>query len=69
MTMNDWKSELDRYLDFQRVDILQNKGKVSRDTVNRKIDTELKQYRELNQEIHQVDTDYFNALSNQAKNT
>lgn len=67
MTMSDWKSELDRYLEFQRVDILQNKGKVSRNAANEKVDTELKRYRELNQEIHQVDTDYFNALSNRNK--
>ena len=63
MTMNDWKSELDRYLDFQRVDILQDKGKISRDAANKKVDDELKKYRSLNKEVKQVDTDYFNALN------
>lgn len=63
MTMNDWKSELDRYLDFQRVDILQDKGKISRDAANKKVDDELKKYKALNKEVKQVDTDYFNALN------
>lgn len=67
MTMEDWKSELDRYLDFQRVGILKDRGKVSRDAANKKIDTELAKYKEIHQEIRQVDTDYFNALSNHKK--
>lgn len=67
MTMSDWKNELDRYLEFQRVDILQDKGKISRDAANKKVDAELKRYRELTQEIHPVDTHFFNALSNHNK--
>lgn len=30
MTMSDWKVELDRYLTYQRADILQGRGTVSR---------------------------------------
>lgn len=67
MTMSDWKNELDRYLDFQRVEILQNKGKISRDAANKKVNDEFKKYKDINQEIRKVDTDYFNALSNHKK--
>ncbi|MGX7198186.1 RhuM family protein [Enterococcus olivae] len=63
MTMADWKSELDRYLAYQRADILEGRGTVSRKNANKKVDDEYKKYQESNHEITKVDEDYFKALS------
>lgn len=63
MTMADWKSELDRYLAYQRADILEGRGTVSRKNANKKVGDEYKKYQGSNHEITKVDEDYFKALS------
>ena len=68
MTMEDWKSELDRYLTFQRADVLEGRGSVSRKSANDKIDQEYRKYQSLVPEISQVDQDYFKALKKDVKN-
>ncbi|WP_165006506.1 RhuM family protein [Neisseria yangbaofengii] len=67
MTMADWQAELDRYLTFQRADILQDKGKISRETAEAKADAEYQKYRQSHTLISKVQTDYFNALNHQLK--
>jgi hypothetical protein len=67
MTMSDWKAELDRYLAYQRADILQNRGSVSRQTADEKIEREYGKYRAKHHEITAVDEDYFKALSRDIK--
>ena len=67
MIMEDWKAELERYLTYQRADILQGKGKISRKFANKKIDVEYQKYQEVKPEIAQVDEDYFKALTSDLK--
>lgn len=63
MTMEDWKLELNRYLSYQRADILQGRGSVSRNMANSKVDSEYEKYKKVHHEITQVDKDYFKALT------
>ncbi|AYW44487.1 RhuM family protein [Tetragenococcus koreensis] len=67
MTMADWKEELDRYLTYQRADILEGRGSVSRRSANDKIDKEYEKYQIEHHEITKVDEDYFKALTNDIK--
>ncbi|KRL08122.1 RhuM family protein [Liquorilactobacillus hordei] len=67
MTMADWKAELDRYLNYQRADILEGKGTISRKNANIKVDREYEKYQEKHHEIARVDEDYFKALSSNMK--
>lgn len=67
MTMEDWKSELNRYLTYQRADILRGKGIVSRKNAEEKINKEYAKYQESNHEITKVDDDYFKALTRDIK--
>lgn len=67
MTMTDWKVELDRYLSYQRADVLQGKGMISRRNVNIKVDKEYEKYQEKHHEITKVDEDYFKSLSSDVK--
>ncbi|MFT8670027.1 MAG: RhuM family protein [Liquorilactobacillus hordei] len=67
MTMADWKAELDRYLSYQRADILEGKGTISRKNANIKVDKEYEKYQEKHHEIAKVDEDYFKALSSNMK--
>lgn len=67
MTMADWKTELDRFLDYQRADILQGKGTVSRKSADARIDDEYRKYQDQHHEITKVDEDYFRALTKDVK--
>ncbi len=66
MTMEDWKAELDRYLTYQRADILKDKGSVSRKAADSKVNSEYEKFKKTNHEITQVDEDYFRALNQNA---
>ena len=63
MTMADWKEELDRYLRYQRAEILQGKGLVSRKSADDKAKKEYEKYQATHHEITRVDEDYFHALT------
>lgn len=67
MTMSDWQAELDRYLTYQRADVLQNRGQISRKNADIKIDDEYQKYQDNHHEITGVDEDYFKALSDDIK--
>lgn len=67
MTMADWQAELDRYLTFQRADILQGKGSISRVNADKKAEIEYQKYQQNYIEISQVQKDYFNALNGNLK--
>lgn len=67
MTMADWQAELDRYLTFQRADILQGKGSISRANADKKAEVEYQKYQQNHIEISQVQKDYFNALNSNLK--
>jgi hypothetical protein len=67
MAMDDWKAELDRYLAYQRADILNGRGTVSRKSVEEKVDEEYQKYQGCHHEITAVDEDYFRALTGDIK--
>lgn len=67
MTMSDWKAELDRFLTYQRADILEGKGTISRKAADEKVDSEYAKYQEANHEVTAVDEDYFKALNKDIK--
>ncbi len=67
MTMTDWASELNRYLEFQRADILEGHGTISRESANQKADEEYEKYKSGNHEITEVDKAFFEALKGDAK--
>jgi len=67
MTMNDWQNELDRYLTYQRADILQSKGQVSREQANQKVEDEYEKFKQENHEVTLVDQAFFQALEQQAQ--
>jgi hypothetical protein len=67
MTMADWKAELDRYLTYQRADVLQGRGSVSRPNVDGKVDVEYERFQAAHHEVAGVDEDYFKALSQNVK--
>jgi hypothetical protein len=62
MTMLDWKKELDRYLTYQRADILTGNGTISRKSANDRAEDEYKKYQTTHHESAVVDDDYFKAL-------
>lgn len=63
----DWKAELDRYLTYQRADILEGCGSTSRKSADEKVNREYKKYQDHHHEITNVDEDYFKALSRDIK--
>ena len=67
MTMADWKAELDRYLGYQRADILQGKGRISRQQAEQKISSEYTAWQQTHHEITRADHDFVKALSHNAK--
>jgi hypothetical protein len=67
MTMSDWKEELDRYLTYQRADVLEARGTISRKSADDKVDKEYEKYQLEHHEITVVDEDYFNALTDDIK--
>ncbi|MDR1272271.1 MAG: virulence RhuM family protein [Clostridiales Family XIII bacterium] len=67
MTMSDWKAELDRYLTYQRADILEGRGSVSRKSADEKANREYEKYQTTHHEITSVDEDYFKTLTQDFK--
>ena len=67
MTMADWKEELNRYLTYQRAEILEGKGKITRKTAEQKIESELSKNRIASPIIETVDRDFVEVLSKKAK--
>jgi hypothetical protein len=65
--MTDWEAELNRYLEFQRAEILEGNGKISRELADRKVDEEYDKYKLQNHEITEVDKAFFEALKDDAK--
>lgn len=67
MTMADWQTELNRYLEFQRAEILEGYGKISRKLADQKADEEYEKYKAENHEITAVDQAFFEALKDDVK--
>ena len=57
MTMNDWKTKLDAFLDFNDAEILQNKGKVTAAIAKQFAESEFEKYRVIQDSLYQSDFD------------
>ena len=57
MTMNDWKTKLDAFLEFNDAEILQNKGKVTAVIVKQFAESEFEKYRVIQDSLYQSDFD------------
>ena len=57
MTMNDWKTKLDAFLEFNDVEILQNKGKVTAAIAKQFAESEFEKYRVIQDSLYQSDFD------------
>ena len=57
MTMNDWKTKLDAFLEFNDAEILQNKGKVTAAIVKQFAESEFEKYRVIQDSLYQSDFD------------
>lgn len=51
MCMQQWVNKLDEFLRFNEKEVLQHKGKVSRQGMEAKVRAELQRYREQNQAL------------------
>ena len=59
MTMDDWASKLDAFLQFNDADILQNKGKVTAEIAKTFAESEFEKYRVLQDALYKSDFDKF----------
>ena len=59
MTMADWASKLDAFLQFNDADILQDKGKVTAAIAKTFAESEFEQYRVIQDRLYQSDFDRF----------
>ena len=57
MTMNDWKTKLDSFLEFNDAEILQNKGKVTAAIAKQFAESEFEKYRVIQDSLYQSDFD------------
>ena len=58
MTMADWASKLDAFLQFNDAEILQNKGKVTATIAKAFAESEFEQYRIIQDQLYQSDFDH-----------
>ena len=65
MTMADWASKLDAFLQFNDADILQNKGKVTAAIAKAFAESEFEQYRVIQDHLYQSDFDRLVASTEQ----
>ena len=57
MTMADWASKLDAFLQFNDAEVLQNKGKVNAAIAKAFAESEFEQYRVIQDHLYQSDFD------------
>ena len=57
MTMADWASKLDAFLQFNDADILQDKGRVTAEIAKSFAESEFEQYRVIQDRLYQSDFD------------
>ena len=57
MTMNDWKTKLEAFLEFNDAEILQNKGKVTAAIAKQFAESEFEKYRVIQDSLYQSDFD------------
>lgn len=69
MTMADWASKLDAFLQFNGVEILQDKGKVTAAIAKAFAESEFEQYRVIQDRLYQSDFDKLIAAAQENEET
>lgn len=64
MTMQDWAEQIDKFLELDERDILQNAGSVSREIANNKALSEFEKYRVMQDRLYKSDFDKLTEGSN-----
>ena len=67
MTMEDWASKLDAFLQFNEAEILQDKGKVTAEIAKAFAESEFEQYRVIQDRLYQSDFDRLVASAEEKK--
>lgn len=67
MTMEDWKTRLDRFLEFNEHEILHDKGRVSHAIAKAFAESEFEKYRIIQDRLFESDFDHFLALEEELK--
>jgi hypothetical protein len=67
MTMQDWKTRLDRFLEFNEHEILNDKGRVSHEIAKAFAESEFEKYRIIQDRLFESDFDRFIALEEELK--
>jgi hypothetical protein len=68
MTMQDWKVRLDRFLEFNEHEILNDKGRISHEIAKTFTESEFEKYRIIQDRLFESDFDAFIALEQEIKN-
>ena len=69
MTMVDWASKLDAFLQFNNAEILQDKGKVTAAIAKAFAESEFEQYRVIQDRLYQSDLDKLVAATQENEET
>lgn len=69
MTMVDWASKLDAFLQFNNAEILQDKGKVTAAIAKAFAESEFEQYRVIQDRLYQSDFDKLVAATQENEET
>ena len=69
MTMVDWASKLDAFLQFNNAEILQDKGKVTAAIAKAFAESEFEQYRVIQARLYQSDFDKLVAATQENEET
>lgn len=67
MTMEDWSKKLNSFLTFMDFEVLQDKGKVSKEIAKLHAESEFEKYRIVQDQLYKSDFDKFMELEQQAK--
>lgn len=67
MSMADWATRLDGFLDFNEVEVLTGPGKVSQEQAKLHAETEFEKYRIMQDRLYTSDFDRFKALADKSK--
>ena len=59
MSMKDWAERLDKFLEFYEYSVLKDKGKISRQAVDKFVKLEYEKFRPVQDKIFQSDYDRF----------
>jgi hypothetical protein len=66
--MKDWIERLSKFLEFNEYNILKNKGKISREKVNKFVEDQYNEYRPIQDKLYKSDYNKFETITKQIEN-